>query len=268
MARSNVFGEGGGEARCSVSLELKEADERAHQLKPLAMQAAYGGGVAFYQQRRLDVSMRALSAFFELREELTAGGVDFDEPPTGVPLGRFYLAHACYNLGKYERARPLLKAYLEDVQVAGPQRVLNMPDGWGGKRVSESERKASRFRARACASEAQSDAHTMLAMLAEKEEGAAAALPHCRASVELAGVDEQKVHALDNLARVYTALGEEAEAATTLATLESMRVQMKKQEEEKARKAEAAHSGGGDADADNTTEDGEQEEPSAGANGK
>ena len=34
------------------------------------------------------------------------------------------------------------RAYLREVELAGPQRVLNMPNGWQGLAISDGERKA------------------------------------------------------------------------------------------------------------------------------
>ena len=59
---------------------------------------------------------------------------------------RNHLAHALFDLRRWEASRGVLLRYLEDVKAAGPQKILNMPDGFLGKKVSDAERKASRFR--------------------------------------------------------------------------------------------------------------------------
>ena len=58
--------------------------------------------------------------------------------------------------------------------------------------------------------EAQADAHTMLALIAEQDEGADAALPHVLTCLELAGNDRQRMDAHDNLSKLYGSLGETA----------------------------------------------------------
>ena len=77
----------------------------------------------------------------------------------------------------------MLDAYVAEVAVLGPQPVLNMPDGWQGKRITEADRKASRMRHRATSDEARSDAHMMLALLAQRRGPAeeASCVHHCEA---------------------------------------------------------------------------------------
>eukprot|EP00962_Isochrysis_galbana_P050833 scaffold22165_cov45-Isochrysis_galbana.AAC.1 len=61
-----------------------------------------------------------------------------------------------------------------------------MPDGWAGKKISEEDRKASRFRHRAASAEARADAHTMLALMGERVEGPAAAVGDALEAARLA----------------------------------------------------------------------------------
>ena len=63
-----------------------------------------------------------------------------------MPLARFYLGHAAFNTAVYEVAQLMLDGYVAEVAVLGPQPVLNMPDGWQGKKITEADRKASRMR--------------------------------------------------------------------------------------------------------------------------
>lgn len=131
--------------------------------------------------------------------------------------------------------------------------VLNMPDGWMGKKITQAERAASRFRARASSNEAQADAYTMLAILAEREGGPEAALPHLLKCSELASTDRQKAEAHDNLARVYKALDRDDEAAEQRGLAAAARKQSAAKEEEAARKkaeAAAADAVEGERDAD------------------
>ena len=93
---------------------------------------------------------------------------------------------------KLPEAQTALHGYLDDVAAAGPQRVLNMPDGWNGKKITEEDRKASRLRARAAAPEAVADAHTMLGLIAEREEGPLAAAEKLGRAAELAATDRQR----------------------------------------------------------------------------
>ena len=61
-----------------------------------------------------------------------------------------------------------------------------MPDGWGGKKITAADRKASRFRNRACSNEALADGHTMLALIHERIDGPAAALEDAKEAAKLA----------------------------------------------------------------------------------
>ena len=65
---------------------------------------------------------------------------------TGLPLARFYYAHALFNKQRLPEAKAQLSAYFVDVEAAGPQKILNMPDGMLGRAVSDAERAASRFK--------------------------------------------------------------------------------------------------------------------------
>ena len=154
--------------------------------------AAYALGIARYHlsgkastfSTKLS-AVGALRTYFAAEAELTAAGEEVREPLLGRALGRFYLGHILYNGGDFPKAKDALTEYLADVAAAGPQRVLNMPDGFLGKKINEVERKASRFKSRACSGEAQADAHTMLAMCSEHLDGAeglrTTALPHLQA---------------------------------------------------------------------------------------
>ena len=156
--------------------------------------AAYALGIARYHlsgkastfSTKLS-AVGALRTYFAAEAELTAAGEEVREPLLGRALGRFYLGHILYNGGDFPKAKDALTEYLADVAAAGPQRVLNMPDGFLGKKISEAERKASRFKSRACSGEAQADAHTMLAMISEHLDGAeglrSIALPHLQAQL-------------------------------------------------------------------------------------
>ena len=67
--------------------------------------------------------------------------------------------------------------------------------------MDETDRKASRLRARACSDEARADAHAMLAHIAEartdtdKAAAATAAIPHAEDCLKLAAVDQQRLQA-------------------------------------------------------------------------
>ena len=197
-------------------------------------EAAYAAGLAHYHVGARKEAIEPLGVYFETEAALAAEGAELPEPAPGRPLARFYLAHALFDLRRWEASRGVLQAYLADVEAAGPQAILNMPDGFLGKKVSETERKASRFRARSCSGEARADAHTMLAMIAEHlggNEGMREGLPHLEASIALAETDSQRLGGVQNLARAYTALGE----AELAAEQEFARAEL----EEKIRLAEA-----------------------------
>ena len=78
--------------------------------------------------------------------ELDAEVVEYSPPLTGLPLARFYYAHALFNKQRLPEAKAQLSAYFVDVEAAGPQKILNMPDGMLGRAVSDAERAASRFK--------------------------------------------------------------------------------------------------------------------------
>jgi len=184
---------------------------------PQRLAASYGAGVAAYNLGRHAESAALLATFFEAKAACEAEGRDYTAPPLGTPLARFYLAHSTYALGRdrWPVAADHLRAYLREVELAGPQRVLNMPNGWQGRAISEGERKASRFRNRACSDEARADAHAMLSLIAEQGGGAEAALEDARRAAELAqagGVVEQRAAAAERLAQLHAALGDTAAA--------------------------------------------------------
>ena len=133
---------------------------------------------------------------------------DLYKPPApGVPVARFYLAHALFQRGRLPEASEAIHAYLADVAADGPQKILNMPSGmYGGKQITDVDRAASRFRVRAASVEAQGDAHTMLAIIAEREGGPSAAIPHFHEVLAIAGGGKptrQIAEAHENLAKMY-----------------------------------------------------------------
>ena len=99
-------------------------------------------------------------------------------------------------------AKEAIARYFEDVEAAGPQRILNMPKGMLGlnREITDMERTASRWKVRASSNECKGDAHTMLACIAERLEGLEAAVPHFLKTIEL-GNDHQKEEAHDNRRR-------------------------------------------------------------------
>lgn len=179
-----------------------------------------------------------VQAFFRLKE----GRDDLIAPLSGVPLARFYLGHAAFNTGTYEVAQAMLDGYVAEVAVLGPQPVLNMPDGWQGKKITEADRKASRMRHRATSDEAQSDAHMMLALLAQRRGPAEEAncITHCEACVRLAPADtKQRQAAHQEAARILRLIGKEAEAAEHVAAAAAVEAALLQKEEEAAAKAAA-----------------------------
>ena len=124
----------------------------------------------------------------------------------------------------------------------GPQPVLNMPDGWQGKRITDADRKASRMRHRATSDEAQSDAHMMLALLAQRRGPAeeVTCVTHCEACVRLAPADtKQRQAAHQEAARILRLIGKEAEAAEHVAAAAAVEAALLQKEEEAAAKAAA-----------------------------
>merc|ERR1711871_1891206 len=83
--------------------------------------------------------------------------------------------------------------------------------------------------------EARSDAHTMLAMVAEREEGPDAALFHLHEACKLA-VKSQKVIAHNNLAEVYHKLGDEAKQEEQITLARTLQESLAAEEAEAARK--------------------------------
>ena len=165
----------------------------------------------------------------------------------GLPLARFYFAHALFNTQQLPDAKLQLAAYFADVDAAGPQRILNMPNGMLGRVVTDAERAASRFKTRASSLEAQADAHIMLALIAEREEGPAAAVPHLLTSARTAGNDRQKLEVQQSLARIYEATGEVEKLREAQGTARDLQEKIAADEAAEARKkAEADEKSGQD----------------------
>ena len=228
---------------------LEGAASGAEHRKPTTMLAAYGVGIARYHlQKQLgDQTIAALKLFFELKAELDAGGADYAPPLMGVPLARFYYAHALFEAQRLEPAREQLGLYFADVKAAGPQKIINMPSSMlGGKDISEAERGASRFKARAVSADAQADACMMLAIIADRAEGPAASVPHLVRCVEIATKERQQADAHEHLARAYQKLGEHEKAAEQRelakqkheAAMEKEEAEKRKREEEARQEAE------------------------------
>ena len=140
-------------------------------------------------------------------------------------------------------AQRQLDLYTAEVEAMGPQPVLNMPDGWQGKKISEADRKASRMRHRANGDEARSDAHMMLALLAQRRGATeeASCVAHCEACVRMAPADtKQRRTAHSEAARVLRMLGREAQAAEQLVAAAAVETALLQKEEEAAAKAAAA----------------------------
>jgi hypothetical protein len=135
-----------------------------------------------------------------------------------------------------------LTAYFDDVAAAGPQRILNMPSGMmGGKSITDVDRSASRFRARSSSGEAQADACTMLAIIAERLEGPPAAVAHFEKGIALSTNDTQKAEVHINLARTYGVMGEEEKRAEQLSLASGLKEKVAAAEaEERRKKAEEA----------------------------
>ena len=217
--------------------------------KPSTMLAAYGIGVAKYHQKKLKACMQALGFFFHLRAALDADGVEYTPPLMGVPLARFYYAHALFESQQLEEARQALLAFLDDVRTEGPQRILNMPAGMGGTKttITEAERAASRFKVRASSLDAQGDANTMLGVITERMDGPQAALPYFEKVLALATGKMQLAEAHANLSRTHGALKMQGDEQTIEhQRLEGehhrksneLRYQHEKDEAEKAKKKE------------------------------
>ena len=180
---------------------------------------------------------------------------------------------------KLPEAQTALLGYLEDVAAAGPQRVLNMPDGWNGKKITEEDRKASRLRARAAAPEAVADAHTMLGLIAEREEGPLAAAQKLGRAAELAATDRQRAEIANFRAEMLEKAGglppsneEEKERANLLLLAEAAeqrglaadfteKVKAAEAAEEEKKKQAAAGDGEGKAAAGEEAEGLEEELP-------
>ena len=215
-------------------LEDKNADLPHRQ--PSTLLAAYGVGIAKYHQKKLGASIKALGFFFRMKEQFDAGGVEYNPPLMGVPLARFYYAHALFETQKLDEAREQLTAFLQDVVEAGPQKILNMPSGMLGKQITDAERSASRFKHRACSPGAQADAHTMLAIIAERVDGPSAAIEHFEAAIRLTTSLDQKAEGHENLAKTYAALKDDEKAAEHQAKSIEFKEQAAKEAEEARRK--------------------------------
>ena len=130
--------------------------------------------------------------------------------------------------------------------------------------MSDTERAASRFKVRACANEAQADAYTMLAMIAEREAGPEAAVGYLLKACGLAS-KAQKVEAHSNLARLYEMLGDEAKRDAQEALARTLREKVAAEEAEAARKKAEEAAKEKDADAAEELKDETAEVPTDGA---
>lgn len=200
------------------------------------MLAAYGVGIAKYQAHHLDGAIDSFDMFFKLKSELDVEGVEYGAPPLGMPLARFYYAHALFNTQRLEQSKAQLHAYFADVETAGPQRILNLPNSMLGREVSDVERAASRFKVRASSPEAQADGYTMLAMIAEREEGLDVAIDLQRKCIGLAS-GKQLADAHNQIARLYRALGNEEQQVCHQNIEAELRAKIVKDEKEAAEKA-------------------------------
>ena len=174
------------------------------------------------------------------------------------------MAHALFNTQRLASCKEHLAGYFADVEAAGPQRILNMPSSMLGRQVSDTERAASRFKVRACANEAQADAYTMLAMIAEREAGPEAAVGYLLKACGLAS-KAQKVEAHSNLARLYEMLGDEAKRDEQEALARTLREKVAAEEAEAARKKAEEAAKEKDADAAEELKDETAEVPTDGA---
>ena len=110
-----------------------------------------------------------------------------------------------------------------------------MPAGMIGRsEISDDERAASRFMSKAVSLDAQADAHTMLAMISELEEGSAAALAKWGTVLELAQNDRQRAVAHDGFAKNHAAQGDEQKAAEHRETAQTIWAKVNKEEAEAA----------------------------------
>jgi len=88
-----------------VQFSSSGAGEAARHRRPSAMLATYGVGIAHYHAQRLEETVEALGLFFKIKGELDGEGLDYVSPLTGVPLARFYYAHALSTRSDYRCAR-------------------------------------------------------------------------------------------------------------------------------------------------------------------
>ena len=232
----------------SPLIEGKTAEAK-HRL-PTTMLASYGVGIARYQmQHHTEEAIAALRAAFRLRDELAG---DAPEPLMGWPIARFYYAHSLFETQKLREAKVQALAYLDDVAAAGPQKILNMPSGMLGRVVKDNERAASRFKVRACSTEAQCDAYTMLAIVSERIDGPAAAVEYFEKCLAC-GNEKQQADAHDNLQNTYLGLNDKAKAAEHAELAQALRDKIAADEEAAAKKR-AEEAAAADAKIDDETE--------------
>jgi len=89
---------------------------------------------------------------------------------------------------------------------------------------------------RASSPEAQADAYTMLALIAEREEGPAAAVEHFLTVTRLAPSLHQKADAHENLAKLHAQLADEEKEAEHEGLSRTLREQAAAEDAEAARK--------------------------------
>ena len=193
-------------AKLQPLLEGKAAE--AKHRRPATMLAAYGVGVARYHARQQDEAIAAFGLYYEIKAELDGEGGDYTPPLMGLPLARFYYSHCLFEKQRLADSRTQLLAYFDEVAAAGPQKILNMPSGMMGRVITDAERGASRFKARASSKEAIADAHAMMAMIESRLQGGLAAIPHFEEILTI-GATPQVAEAHENLAKTYEVLGRE-----------------------------------------------------------
>mmetsp|Transcript_24294 Transcript_24294/g.72899 ORF Transcript_24294/g.72899 Transcript_24294/m.72899 type:complete len:544 (-) Transcript_24294:46-1677(-) len=153
----------------------------------------------------------ALQSYWQLRDELerTTQDEDMYAPPCkiGDVAGLECCAHALMQLNKRDAARAYFERFVAAADAAGPQAAYhNLPDSFllqrGMSKMSDPERRVSRWKHRAHSPRALFDARTALCAICADAGDRAAAVVHADKAVAHAADDDERLTAHKNLAYV------------------------------------------------------------------
>jgi len=153
----------------------------------------------------------AIQSYWHLREELARTTADESElaPPCGIGdvAALECCAHSLMQLRRAGQARPFFEAYVEKADQAGPLMAYhNLPDSFllqrGLPKMSDPDRRVSRWKHRAHAPRALFDGRTALCAICSEAGDIEDAIAHAEAALGHAAEDDEKLTAHKNMAFV------------------------------------------------------------------